>query len=269
MPQHAEIWNAPTWFLGALTFATACMPYCLPTIATLSQAGLVKTGFWIWLSYLLPKLGYCYDFGTWKMAEGIVAPKLHPNYAAFNAQRFSPVFAVAEVLLGVIACRIVMLDGTSPDKKKRQTNALSTIVPLMFMVGLIAARAYGLLEVSDLLFRAVAFVPLFLRFLMAAHRNTVANVRDPIVSFLNNPLLLAFGGLTFPIFIVHGPVGQLFYKKLIAKKLFGDVLLGPANFGLYLLSVVSLAWVLQKAVLQNKTISNWSKNSVDKLSGWF
>ena len=203
------------------------------------------------------------------MAEGIVAPKVHPNYAAFNAQRFSPVFAVAEVLLGVIACRIVMLDGTSPDKKKRQTNALSTIVPLMFMVGLIAARAYGLLEVSDLLFRAVAFVPLFLRFLMAAHRNTVANVRDPIVSFLNNPLLLAFGGLTFPIFIVHGPVGQLFYKKLIAKKLFGDVLLGPANFGLYLLSVVSLAWVLQKAVLQNKTISNWSKNSVDKLSGWF
>jgi len=267
MPQHAEIWNAPTWFLGALTFATACLPYCLPAIATLSQAGLVKTGFWIWLTYLLPKLGYCYDFGTWSMAEGIVSPKAHPNYAAFNAQRFSPVFAVAEVLLGVIACRIVMLDGTT--KEARKTNALSTLIPVAAMAGLIAARANGLLNVSDLLFRAVAFVPLFLRFLMAAHRNTVANASDPILKFLNNPLLITLGGLAFPIFIVHGPVGQIFYKKLIAKKLFGGVLLGPANFGLYLLSVLALAWGLQKAVLQNSTIGNWSKNSVKKLSTWF
>ena len=269
MPQHAEIWNAPTWFLGALAFATACMPYCLPAIAKLGQAGLVKTGFWIWVSYLLPKLGYCYDFGTWKMAEGIVAPKAHPNYAAFNAQRFSPVFAVAEVLLGVIACRIVMLDGTTPGKEKHKTNAASTFVPLALMVGLIAARAYGLLDMSDLLFRAVAFVPLFLRLLMAAHRNTVANIRDPIVSFLNNPLLIAFGNLTFPMFIVHGPVGQLFFKKVIAQKLFGQVLVGPTNFGLYLLSVLSLAWVLQKTVLQSKTVANWSKRSVDTLSAWF
>ena len=74
----------------------------------------------------------------WKMAEGITAPKLHPNLAVFNTQRFSPLFAVAEVLLGVIACRIVMLDGTE-GKETRKTNALSTAVPLVSMVGLMAA----------------------------------------------------------------------------------------------------------------------------------
>jgi len=275
MPQHAEIWNAPTWFLSALSFATATLPYCLPAIASLGKTGLVKTGFWIWLVYFLPKLGYCYDFNTWKMAEGVVAPKAHPNYAAFNAQRFSPVYAVAEVLLGVIACRIVMLDSDNSEKEhpRRATTALSTAVPLAAMVGLVAARAYGVLEVSDLLFRSVAFVPLFLRFLMAAHRNTVAGKvtfkGDPILAFLNNSVLVALGGLAFPIFIVHGPVGQVFYKKLIAKKIFGSVLTGPVNFAAYLGSVLATAWVLQKTVLQNNAIKTWSKNSVDKLSESF
>ena len=46
------------------------------------------------------------------------------------------------------------------------------------------------------------------------------------------------GNLSFPIFIVHGPLGQVFYKKLIAKKVFGKVLQGPVNFGLYLAATV-------------------------------
>lgn len=268
MPQHAEIWNAPTWFLGALTFATAIMPYCLPAIASLNKIGLVKTGFWIWLTYLLPKLGYCYDFNTWKIAEGITSPKAHPNYEAFNGQRFSPVFAVAEVLLGVIACRIVMLDGT--EKDTRQTNALSTLVPLTVMLGLIAARANGLLDITDLLFRSVFFVPLFLRFLMAAHRNTTSHVKgDMILNFLNNPWLIMLGNLSFPIFIVHGPMGQIFFKKLIATKLFGQVLNGPVAFGGYMLAVFVAAFVLQKMILQNNIIQKWSKHSVDTLSEWF
>jgi hypothetical protein len=266
-PNHAEIWNAPTWFLSALTFATATLPYCLPTIAGLTVPQLVKTGWWIFLAYLLPKLGYAYDHNMWTVAEGITAPKLHPNLQVFNTVRFSPVFAVAEVLLGVIACRIVMLDGTD-GKEGRKTNALSTAIPLLGLVGLMLARAVGVLDMSDMLFRGILFVPLFLRFLMAAHRNTAKSIADPLLTVLNNNILVTLGNLAFPIFIVHGPVGQLFFKKLIANKLWGKVLMGPANFALYLVTMGATAWVLQKTVLQNSTVNKWSKDIVDRLSTW-
>jgi hypothetical protein len=247
-PNHAEIWNAPTWFLSALSFAIAVLPYCLPAIASLSGIDLIKTGYWIFVAYMLPKLGYMYDTNTWSMAEGITAPKLHPNLAVFNVQRFSPVFAVAEVLLGVIACRIVMLDGAN-GKAGRKTSALSTIGPMVAMIGLMVIRAVGFLNISDMLFRGGIFIPLFLRFLMAAHRNTLGN-------------------LAFPIFIVHGPIGQIFFKKLIANKLWGKVLSGPENFALYLLVTFGTAWLLQKTFLQNKSVGSLSTKVVDSLSSW-
>lgn len=269
-PGHAEIWNAPTWFLSALTFAMATLPYCLPAIAGLNVAQLVKTGWWVFVAYLLPKLGYAYDLNTWTMAEGITAPKMHPNLGVFNDLRFSPLNAVAEVLLGVICCRIVMLDGAegSKDISARKTNALSTAVPLVAMVGLMVARAVGKLDISDMLFRSILYVPLFLRFLMAVHRNTVKSVKDPLLAILSNKVLVTLGNLAFPIFIVHGPIGQIFFKKLIANKLWGRVLAGPENFALYLATTFVTAWVLKKAVLENTAVNNWSKNTVDKLSSW-
>lgn len=35
-----QIWNAPTWFLSALTFATAALPFSLPVLAKQSKAQL-------------------------------------------------------------------------------------------------------------------------------------------------------------------------------------------------------------------------------------
>jgi peptidoglycan/LPS O-acetylase OafA/YrhL len=39
-PAHAEIWNAPTWFLSALTFAMVVLPHVLPAIASMRKKGL-------------------------------------------------------------------------------------------------------------------------------------------------------------------------------------------------------------------------------------
>lgn len=39
-PAHAEIWNAPTWFLSALTFAMLVLPHVLPAIAAMRKKGL-------------------------------------------------------------------------------------------------------------------------------------------------------------------------------------------------------------------------------------
>jgi peptidoglycan/LPS O-acetylase OafA/YrhL len=104
---------------------------------------------------------------------------------------------------------------------------------------------------------------------MGAHRNTVNGVNDPILSkFLSSKALAWLGGLSFPIYIVHGPLGQVFYKKLIATKLWGKVLFGPEYFALYLGTVLISAYLLNTFFLQNKAVGAWSKKKVDQFASW-
>jgi len=272
-PMHAEVWNAPTWFLSALTFAMAALPFALPVLAKQSKAQLQRTGLVLFFVGLLPKLGYCYDHQAWGLLEGAMSPKAMPNLAIFNVQRFNPFYALIEVLLGAVACRMVMLDGAEGEEKAPKTNVLSTALPLLGMVAVIVLRAMGVLQLSDLLTRALVFIPLFLSFLMSAHRASVLpEVKDGVVKFLSSKFLVALGNLAFPIFVVHGPLGQLFYKKVIATKLFGGTMLavfGPQFFYVYLATVMFAAWVLQKAFLTNKQVGSLSGKVVEKLSKLF
>ena len=41
------------------------------------------------------------------------------------------------------------------------------------------------------------------------------------------------GAISFPIYILHGPIGQIFYKKVVAMKLFGTVMVGKTWQGGY------------------------------------
>lgn len=269
MPMHAEIWNAPTWFLSSLAFSMAVMPFCLPKIAEMDKKALRKTTGWLWLINALPVLGYVLDHNIW-LVEGMTPPKKHPALAVFNAQRFHPVFNVAEILMGATMCRLAMLDGSDGEKDKApKTNWLSTAVPLAGCLGIMTARATGLVpDCSDLLVRSLLFTPLFLKFVLGSHRNTVAQVSDPVSTLLSQKALVWLGGLSFPIFVVHGPLGQVFYKKLIAGKLWGGVLWGPKYFALYLVSVFVSAILLQTFFLQNKAVGAWSKKQVDNLASW-
>ena len=159
-----------------------------------------------------------------------------------------------------------MLDGYE-DKDKPKTNALSTAVPLLSMLGIMYARATGQWEVSDMVVRLI-YIPLVLKFFQSAHRNTVSGCKDPTLSFLNQKWLVWLGNLAFPIYIVHGPIGQLFYKKLVAVNLWGAVQMGPQMFGVYLATVGVAAWLMQQLVLNNGAVKTLSKNSVAKLSSW-
>jgi len=266
MPMHAEVWNAPTWFLSSLAFSMAVMPFCLPKIASMDKKALRKTTGWLWLVNLLPVLGYVLDHNIW-LVEGMTAPKHHPALAVFNAQRFHPVFNVAEILMGVTMCRLAMLDDDKENKVS--TNWMSTAGPLLGCLGILGARASGLVpDISDLLVRSLIFTPLFLKFVQGSHRNTVAKAWDPVSNVLSNKALVWLGGLSFPIFVVHGPLGQVFYKRLIAGKLWGGVLWGPQYFALYLASVLTFAILLQKFFLQNKAVGSWSKQKVEEFSAW-
>uniref|UniRef100_A0A6T1MB48 Acyltransferase 3 domain-containing protein n=1 Tax=Alexandrium monilatum TaxID=311494 RepID=A0A6T1MB48_9DINO len=268
-PMHAEVWNAPTWFLSALTFAMVVLPYALRVLAKQSKPELRRTAGFLFLVGLLPKLGYCYDHNAWWLLEGALAPRAMPNLAIFNSQRFNPFYAVIEVLLGVVACRLVMLDGAKDEEEAPKTGSASVLLPLVGMAGVILLRATGVLALSDMLTRAVIFIPLFLLFLMAAHRASVLpKVQDPIVKLLSSKLLVTFGGLSFPMFIIHGPIGQLFYKKIIATKLWGGplhVVCGPWFFYVYLALVLGSAWLIQKTFLSSKKVGSLSKAVVGRL----
>ena len=160
----------------------------------------------MWLVYFLPKLGYLYDLNTWGIFEGVANPKAHPNLALFNLQRFSPMFCVAEVLLGAAACRLVMLDDADGEDAAPTTNALSTLVRAGLLIATMVARGYNWIpEMSDMLYRSAIFLPLFLQLLMAIHRNTVlgSRISDPLVSFLSHPFLVALGNLSLFYSIFH------------------------------------------------------------------
>jgi peptidoglycan/LPS O-acetylase OafA/YrhL len=269
-PSSAEVWNAPTWYLSALNFITACMPFALVPISTMTKPQLRKTSIWLFILYLLPKIGYFWDFGAWDLWEGIMAPKAHPNWSVFNLHRFSPLFLVAEVLLGAVACRLVMLDNAVDEERPPYTNALSTFLPLVLIFGGIWARAAGWVpQMSDLLFRSCWFVPLFLRFLMAAHRNTVRRQPDWVTKFLSSPFLVSLGNLSFPIYIVHGPIGQMFYKKVVATRLWGSVLKGPQTFFVYLAVTLMAAYALQRGFMQNRDVAYYSGRAANSLSEIF
>jgi peptidoglycan/LPS O-acetylase OafA/YrhL len=140
----------------------------------------------------------------------------------------------------------------------------------MAILGVMSLRAAGIIEANDLLTRALVIIPLVCRLFMGVHRSAAqGNVKGDIVTkVLSNKMLVGFGGLAFPIYIVHGPIGQIFYKKLIANALWGKVLKGPTYFGVYLLTTLITAWLMQKLVLQNKQVNNMSKSAVSKLSSW-
>jgi hypothetical protein len=60
----------------------------------------------------------------------------------------------------------------------------------------------------------------------------------------------------------------MFFKKIIATKLWGKVLNGPEYFVGYLATVLVSAYLLQTFFLQNRAVKDWSKKKVDQLSSW-
>lgn len=261
-PLHAEVWNAPTWFLGALTFATILQPYFTPILARQGKSELRRSAMWLTLFGLSAKLAYCYDLDSWGLLEGSLGAKQYTNLAFFNIMRFSPFFAVMEVMLGFVACRLVMLDGAEGEAAAPKVGLSDTLLPLVGMIGIILLRATGLVALSDMIVRPCIFMPLFLLFLMGLHRASIKKtITDPLAKLMATKPLVWLGGLSFPIFVVHGPLGQLFYKKAIATKLFGgtmNAVCGPWFFYVYLGIVAVSAFLLNKCFMTNKSVGAWS-----------
>ena len=276
---HAEIWNAPTWFLSSLSFCNVVLAMALPRMPTShnnnnnnnNDKGRLRLRIalvWLYWINLVPVLVYLYfccvrnNTSSWGLVEGMIPPNEHPSLGLFNVLRFFPVFNAAETLMGAVACNIVMLEHTTASKApttSRMAATMAVAVPFGITIGILVGRAVGWIpDCSDLFVRKVIFVPVFLNSVMALHRNAILVVLsdkqskskfsiriDPISALLSTELLVWLGTLSFPVYILHGPIGQLFYKRAIATKLWGGVLRGKGYFVLYIASVILSAMLVQ------------------------
>lgn len=268
-PMHAELWNAPTWFLSAFTFALAAMPFALPSIAQFKRKHL-SSAFKILVAVsLIAKLAYSYDLGAWGFMEGVMSAKTHPNWLYFNSVRFSPFNALIDVLMGAVAARSVMIDSADGESVPKQNAVLScSATPLVAMVGFLAARALGVVAVNDAISRTI-FTVLFSMFAVNVHRETVRDggAGSLVSRALSWKPLVYLGTISFPIYILHGPIGQVFYKRVVATKLFGKVFTQyPQFFPVYLIIVLASAALTHEFFIKNKKVQELSKSVTKKVS---
>ena len=266
-PSHAELWNAPTWFLSALTFAFVVLPYALPSIAKLKRKALQRLFVKLILLTCLVKFAYCYDVSGFGFFEGTMPPKTHPSWLFWNSVRFSPLFSTIDVLIGAVSARLVMIDGL--EKVNKNSILQKPLIPLLLMIGLIVGRGYSIVSMSDAIARCI-FVPLFAWFTMNIHRETVSD--SPLASQFSVSSVLSWkpltylGAISFPIYILHGPIGQIFYKRVVANKLFGFVFTSkPEFFPVWIGIVLVSAAIVNEVFLKNKKVQELSKKVSNSL----
>ena len=204
----------------------------------------------------------------------------HPNLMVWNTVRFNPVYALVEILIGVCSCRLVMLDNVeAPDSSTASESKISKPITIMVgMLSLLVFRAANWITINDGLARSCVFIPLWSLFMMQIHRETVKDIGSTtatttsgpqgLTKLLNSKALVYLGSISFPIYIFHGPIGQVFYKKAIAVKLFGAVMskkFGYAFFPVYMATVLAVSVLVKKYFLDNKAVQTKTKEVTGKL----
>jgi peptidoglycan/LPS O-acetylase OafA/YrhL len=232
-PSLAELWNSPTWFLSALLLAYALFPYIVAPIARLNRNGLYKLLFITLALSLLIKVIYS-NISGWVIMEGMQLPD--PAWY-FNFVRFNPVFNCLEFLVGIATARLMM---TSHSKDRSYFPGIL----LASLIAVIALRVHY--TVNDMIVRSAIFIPLFLVFLIHLHKS-----EGYLAKVLSHPVLVYLGEVSFSIYIVHGAIGQLFYKRVVSNLIFTE----PVNIFIYyatvFISAVALYHLVEKPA-QNK-----------------
>jgi len=175
-----------------------------------------------------------------------------------------------EILIGVVACRLVMMDGVEGDKENEK-SPMSPLLPAIAMIGIIVARTFNFLTLNDHLTRAILFIPLFTLFLMNVHRETIYKPGTGFSQLLAFKPLAYLGTISFPFYILHGPIGQLFYKKVIAMKVFGQVFTSyPMFFFAYMAITLAAAALVQQFLMpRDSWFSKLSASASGKLVSAF
>jgi len=261
-PKEAEIWNQPTWFLSALTFSNLTMPtFVLPQVAQLSKNGLQKLFAALTGISLLQKVSYSETSRFHSSKEHPVNGQvMHP--LIWNLTRFHPFWALIEMTMGIVAARHVMLD-TEEDKKKPTTNPLWLFLAAYASLGLRLTK----FDFNDAIIRGLIFVPIFTKFLTQMHRDALSANPAAITRFFGSKPMATLGSIAFPMFILHGPIGQIFYKKVLAKRIWGAPM--PTSFfPFYLLICLGLSHLTNEYFVKNKKVSAIAGKVAQFLGNW-
>ena len=132
-----------------------------------------------------------------------------------------------------------------------------------------------------MLARGALFIPLFTAFVMRVHQQTVywdlpklergESGHRSFSLALGAKWLTYLGAISFPIYILHGPVGQIFYKRAVASKLFNGVVMTkyPEFFSVYLLIVLVAAVATHELFMKNKDAQGWFQEKGRELAAKF
>jgi len=154
--------------------------------------------------------------------------------------------------MGIAAVRDVMLDNEA-DRSKPVSNPLWTFLASYSSLALRLTR----MNLNDAMVRTCVFVPLYTKFLTTIHRDCISENPATITRFFGSKLMTRLGSLAFPMFILHGPIGQLFYKKKIATKLWGRVM-PQSFFPIYLLIVMAISHLTNEGFVKSKRVQQIS-----------
>lgn len=261
-PSEAEIWNPPTWFLSALSFVNFTLPtMVIPHVSRLSKDGLRKLMYGLGALSIVQKVSYSQAWQFHCRGEHITRTT---KPLLWNATRFHPFWALIEVVMGFAAAREVMLDG--PEDRSRLPPWV-----LFVLSYLSVALRITKFNFNDAMIRGALFVPLYLKFLQSMHRDCLSDNPSRITRFFGSKRMSSLGALAFPMFILHGPIGQLFYKKVIAKELWGRVM--PKKFfPLYLGIVMLCSHFVNEGFVKNRTVGRLAgrlaQMLADRTDGW-
>jgi len=240
-PKQAQVWNQPAWFLSSLTFSNLAMPLVISRTAALSKVGLRKLFYALTGVSVLQKLSYSQ---TARFRSRNIATTDRQYPLIWNMTRLHPFWSLLEMTTGIAAARDVMLD-TEADRRQRQN-------PLVYFA---AAHSALLLratpwDFNDGIVRSALFVPLYAKFLAALHRDCQSDSPHILTRVLRSAPISGLGSLTFSMFLLHAPIGQLLYKKSVATRLWGRPLPRSA-FPAYLLAVLVSSFLVSEHIVKS------------------
>eukprot|EP00405_Crypthecodinium_cohnii_P043336 CAMPEP_0206576176 /NCGR_PEP_ID=MMETSP0325_2-20121206/30582_1 /ASSEMBLY_ACC=CAM_ASM_000347 /TAXON_ID=2866 /ORGANISM="Crypthecodinium cohnii, Strain Seligo" /LENGTH=462 /DNA_ID=CAMNT_0054081315 /DNA_START=30 /DNA_END=1419 /DNA_ORIENTATION=+ len=252
-PSAAEIWNPPTWFLSALTFVNLALPtIVLPPMSQLSKDGLRKLLWGLGGLSIVQKLSYSQ---AWQFrCKGAYKTRVSSPHL-WNGPDSTPHlgFGGGDDGYGCCPRGDVGQPRGAEDSPFHASPAPLRRGPRIH----VPLRTTRRLNLNDALVRSTLFVPLYLRFLQSMHRDCLTSNPTMITRFFGSSTMGKLGALAFPMFIVHGPIGQLFYKRDVATKLFGGVV-ERRFFPVYLAVVMLVSHLINEGFVKNQTVINFS-----------
>lgn len=208
MPDWGLLWNSPTWFLSSLLFSYALFPWIYRLLKPKGEKTLWISLLAVLITTILVRTVYSFYVG-WDLVEGIFLPK--KDHWSFNLFRFHPVINALEFYSGVVLG--LLSSKTTPQTQKPPsviniTSFVSTLLVLCLIIRL-------WVPINDLLFRNLVFIPIFLFWLYQIQRQEP----DWLTRTLSRPAFVYLGKISFCIYIIHGALGQLFFKRAVRSLL--------------------------------------------------